>query len=79
MLRIISVALILFPAIAYAQEFVPFTIDAQKYQQIDDAMSQLAMPRQAHYQWQQLWQGLERQAAMEKASADAKAKQPASK
>lgn len=73
-MRMMTLILLLLPTSAIAQEFVPITIDAAKYQQIDEAMAQLAMPRQAHIQWQQLWQQLERQAAQEKAVADAKAK-----
>lgn len=59
---------------ARAQDFVPFTIDAAKYQQIDEVMAQMSMPRNAHIQWQQLWQGLERQAQQDKAQAEIKGK-----
>lgn len=58
---------ILFSTAAQAQQFVPITIDAQKYQQIDDAMGKLAMPRDAHVAWAQLWQSLEKQAQDEAA------------
>lgn len=58
------IASVLFAGAALAQgaAFVPFTIDAQKYQQIDEAMSKVSMPREAHIIWQNMWQGLEQQA-----------------
>lgn len=69
-----ALAMMLVTTPAFAQDFVPFTIDAAKYQQVDEVMAQASMPRQAHIQWQQLWQGLERQAQQEKAQAEIKGK-----
>jgi len=65
---------LLYTTCAGAQQppFVPFTIDAQKYQQIDEAMGKLAMPRDAHSAWIQLWQGIERQAQQEEAAKNRK-------
>jgi len=58
---------------AQSGPFVPFTVDAAKYQQIDDAMAKQSMPREAHAAWVNLWQGAERQAQMEQAQAKAEA------
>lgn len=49
------------------QPFAPITLDAQKYNDIDQAIAKLAMPREAHVAWIQLWQSLERQAQQEAA------------
>ena len=68
----LAFAIALLASTAQAQQaFVPFTIDANRYQQIDDAMGKLAMPRDAHVAWAQLWQGLEKQ-AQEEAAKQAK-------
>lgn len=50
---------------ANAQEkipFVPFVIDELKYEQVDQTMARVSMPRDAHIAFQQLWQALEKQA-----------------
>jgi len=60
--------LLAFPALAQQPPFIPFTIDAQKYQQIDDAIAKLPMSRDAHSAWIQIWQSLERQAQQEEAA-----------
>lgn len=63
MYRILIFLIAIFVSSAKAQDmFVPFTIDQLKYEQIDQAMSKISMPRDAHIAFQQMWQQLERQA-----------------
>ena len=71
MLRALLVASAFMPTLALAQapmtpnNFVPFTVDANKYQQIDEAVAQLPMSRQAHSMWLNIWRGVEQQAQEE--------------
>jgi hypothetical protein len=68
--RLILVIFLLVPSMVMAQvpttgPFAPITLDAQKYQEIDAAVARMAMPREAHAAWMQMWQGIEQRAQQE--------------
>lgn len=73
-MRYIFAALLFASPAAAQQAFVPFTIDAAKYAEIDAAIAKLNMPRDAHAAWISLWQGIEQQAQAEARRAEAAAK-----
>lgn len=61
---LIACLVVILPITASTQQqaFVPFTIDELRYNQIDQAIAKLSMPRDAHIAFQQIWQEMERQA-----------------
>lgn len=63
---LITLIVIVATAPAFAQQqpipFVTFVIDQAKYNQIDDLISKLSMPRDAHIALQRMLQSLEQEA-----------------
>jgi hypothetical protein len=52
------------------QQFVPFTVDEKKVQEINEATARLNAMCEAHGTWVNIFQGMERQAQQERAKQE---------